>query len=64
MTKFFRKNYSSGHNWTRQGATPSFINPGDLRNASGAQFFFVTKSASPIHLRKSFGKFAQVTSDM
>jgi hypothetical protein len=53
MTKFLRKDYSSGDNWTRQGTTPSFVNPGDLRDAGGAEFFFVTKSASPIHLRKS-----------
>jgi hypothetical protein len=51
MTKFFRKNYSSGDNWTRQGTTPSFVNAGDLDDAGGAQFFFVTKSASPIHFR-------------
>jgi hypothetical protein len=53
MTKFFRKNYRSGHNRTRQCSATGFINPGDLRDAGGAQFFFVTKSASPIHLCKS-----------
>lgn len=49
MAKFFRKNYSSGYNRTRQGATAGFVNPGNLSHAGGAQFFFVTKSASPVH---------------
>jgi hypothetical protein len=53
VTKFFRKNYGSGDNRTRQGATPSFVNPGDLGDAGGAKFFFITKSAPAIHLRKS-----------
>jgi hypothetical protein len=53
MAKFFRENYRSGDNRTRQRTTPSFINPGDLRDPSGAQFFFVTKSASPVHPPKS-----------
>jgi len=49
VTKFFRKNYSSSHNWTSQRTAPSFVNPSDPRNAGGAQFFLVTKSASPVH---------------
>jgi hypothetical protein len=53
VTKFFRENYCSGDNRTCERAPSSFINPRDTRNAGGAQFFFVTKSASPIHLRKS-----------
>jgi hypothetical protein len=53
MTKFFRKNYSRGDNWTRQGTTPGFINPGNARNASSAQFFLMTKPASPVHPPKS-----------
>ena len=49
VTKFFRKNYRSGHNRTCKRATSSFINPGDSRDPGGAQFFLVTKSASPAH---------------
>jgi hypothetical protein len=53
VTKFFRENYCSGDNRTCERAPSSFIYPRDTRNAGGAQFFLVTKSASPIHLRKS-----------
>jgi hypothetical protein len=49
MTEFFRKNYCSSHNRTRQCPPTSFINPGNPRDAGGAQFFLVTKSASPVH---------------
>jgi cyclophilin family peptidyl-prolyl cis-trans isomerase len=49
VTKFFRKNYCSGHNRARQRPATSLINPGNPRDAGSAQFFFVTKSASPIH---------------
>ena len=53
MAEFFRKNYCSGHDRTRQCSSTSLINPGNPRQADGAQFFLVTKSASPVHLRKS-----------
>ena len=53
MTEFFRKNDSSGDNRTCQRAASSFINPSDPRYASGVQFLLVTKSASPVHPRKS-----------
>jgi hypothetical protein len=49
VTKFFRKNYRSGHNRASQRPPASFINPGNPRGAGGAQFFLVTKSASPAH---------------
>jgi len=49
MTKFFRKNYCSSHNRTRQRPPTNLINPGNPRDAGGAQFFLVTKSASPAH---------------
>ena len=39
MTKFVRKNYCSGYNRTRQRPATSFINPGNTRDAGGAQFF-------------------------
>jgi hypothetical protein len=53
MTKFFRKNYRSRDNRTCQRTTPSLVDPGNIRDAGGAQFFLVTKSASPIHFRDS-----------
>ena len=49
MTEFFRKNYCSGHNRTRQRPATSLINPGNPRDAGGADFFLITKSASPAH---------------
>jgi hypothetical protein len=53
MPEFFRKNYSSGYNRTCQRTTAGFVNPRNLSGTSGAQFFLVTESASPVHLRKS-----------
>jgi hypothetical protein len=59
MAKFFRKNYSRGYNRTCQSATTGFVNPGNLSDAGGAQFFFVTKSASPVHPRKSLANLGE-----
>src|ERR1044071_5552315 len=49
MTKFFGQNNGGGDNRTRESTTPCFVNSRDLRNAGGAQFFLVTKSAPPAH---------------
>jgi hypothetical protein len=51
MTKFFRENYCRGHNRTCERTTPSFINPSNTPDTGAAQFFLVTKSASPVHFR-------------
>jgi hypothetical protein len=51
MTKFFRKDDCSGHNRARQRTPTSFINPSNTPDTGAAQFFLVTKSASPIHFR-------------
>jgi len=51
MTKFFRKDDCSGHNRARQRTPTSFINPSNTSDTGAAQFFLVTKSASPIHFR-------------
>jgi hypothetical protein len=53
MAEFFGKNYCSGHDRTRQCSSTSLIDPRDPGQAGSAQFFLVTKSASPVHLRKS-----------
>jgi microcompartment protein CcmK/EutM len=51
MTKFFGKDHGSSDNRTRQRTTTGFVNPGNPRNTGAAQFFLVTKSASPVHVR-------------
>src|SRR5262249_39110835 len=51
MTKFLGQNDSCSHNRPCESATPGFVNSGNACNAGGAQFFFVTKSASPVHFR-------------
>jgi hypothetical protein len=53
MAEFFGKNYCSGHDRTRQCSSTSLIDPRNPSQAGGAQFFLVTKSASPVHLCKS-----------
>jgi len=53
MTEFFRENHCGGDDWSCQGAAASFVNPGNARDSDCAEFFLVTKSAAPIHLRKS-----------
>jgi hypothetical protein len=59
MAEFFRKNYRSGHDRTRQCSSTSLIDPRDPGQAGSAQFFLVTKSASPVHLRKSLADLRQ-----
>jgi hypothetical protein len=49
MTEFFRKNYCSSHNRTRQRPPTNLINPGNPRDAGSAEFFLITKSAAPAH---------------
>jgi hypothetical protein len=53
VAKFLRKNYSRGYNRTGQCATASLVNSGNVCETRGAQSLFVTKSASPVHPRKS-----------
>ena len=55
MTEFFRKKHGGGDNWTCQSAATRFVNPGNARGADGAEFFFVTKSAAPIHAVANLG---------
>jgi hypothetical protein len=53
MTEFFGENHCGCDDWTRQGPAARFVNPGNARDSDGAEFFLVTKSAAPIHPRKS-----------
>jgi len=49
MTEFFGENHCSRDDWTCQRPAARFVNPGDARDSDGAEFFLVTKSATPIH---------------
>jgi hypothetical protein len=64
MTKFFGKNHCGCDDWTRQCPAARFVNSSNARDSDGAEFFFVTKSAPPIHPRKSLADLREVTSDM
>jgi len=54
MTKFFGQNHCGGDHRTRQRAAACLIDSGDARDSGGAKFFLVTKTAAPVHPRKSF----------
>jgi hypothetical protein len=64
MTEFFGENHCSRNDGTRQRATARLVNSGDPRDSDRAEFFFVTKSAPPIHPHKSLADLREVTSDM
>jgi hypothetical protein len=57
MTEFFGQNHCSGDHWTRQSAASCFIDSGNARDSDGAKFFLVTKTAAPVHPRKSLSDF-------
>ena len=59
MAEFFRKNYCSGYDRARQCSSTSLIDPRNPSEAGGVQFFLVTRSASPVHLRKSLADLRQ-----
>jgi hypothetical protein len=52
MAKFLRKNNRGRDNRPGQRAAPRFVDAPDAGNADRAQFFFMPKSAAPIHHRK------------
>jgi hypothetical protein len=53
MTEFFGENHCGRDDWSRQRTSASFVNARNARDSDGAEFFLVTKSAAPIHPRKS-----------
>jgi len=53
MPEFFWQNHCRGDHRTRQRTAAGFVNAGDTRDSDGAKFFLVTKSAAPVHPRKS-----------
>ena len=64
MSKFFRQQNRRRYHWSGERAAPRFIDASDSNDSGGAQFLFVTKSAAPIHPRKSLADLRAVTSDM
>ena len=59
MTEFFGENHCRRYDWTCQRTATGFINPGNARDSYGAEFFLVTKSAAPVHPRKSLADLRQ-----
>ncbi len=53
MTEFFGENYCGRDYWTCQCTAARFVDPGNARDSDCTEFFLVTKSAAPIHTRKS-----------
>ena len=49
MPEFFRQNNSSSYDGSGQRAAAGFINSGNPADADSAQFFFVPKTAPPVH---------------
>ncbi len=49
MSEFLRQNHRGGDNRTGESAATSLIDPGDVSDTDGTQFFFIAKSAAPIH---------------
>src|SRR5213078_3079575 len=53
VPEFLRQNHRRGDNRTSESATTSLVDPGDLSDPDGTQFFFIAKSAAPIHRQES-----------
>jgi hypothetical protein len=53
MTKFFGQNHRGRDDWTRQCTATDFVDAGYASDAISAEFFLITKSAAPVHPRKS-----------
>ncbi|MDQ3626543.1 MAG: hypothetical protein M3372_05390, partial [Verrucomicrobiota bacterium] len=55
MPEFFREHDGSRNNWTSEGTTARFVDACNAREAEGADFTFVAKSAAA-HLRQSINR--------
>jgi hypothetical protein len=53
VPEFLRENNCCRYDWTRQRATPRFIDAGDRGDAESAEFSFMPESAAPIHGKTS-----------
>ena len=49
MSKLFRKDHRRSNHRPGQCAAAGFIDARDAGDTNGAQFFFVTESAAPVH---------------
>jgi hypothetical protein len=64
VTEFFGENHRGRDDWTCQRAAACFVDAGYASDAISAEFFLMTKSAAPIHPRKSSADLREVTSGM
>jgi len=64
MSKFFRQNDGGRDDRSGQCSATYFVDTGNSNDTRRAQFLFVTKSAAPVHPRKSSADLREVTSDM
>src|SRR3954469_21999417 len=53
MPKLFRQNDRRRYHRSGQGTPTGFIDPGNSADSNCPQFFFVPKTAAPIHAKQS-----------
>jgi hypothetical protein len=53
VPEFFREDDGRGYDWTRQRATPRFVDARDRGEAESAKLSFVSESAPPIHRQEN-----------
>jgi hypothetical protein len=57
MAEFLWQNHGRSYHWPGQCAPTRFVNSGDTDDTEGAQFFFITKTAAPVHRPKIICRF-------
>src|SRR5438045_7519497 len=57
MPEFLWQNHGRRHHRTGQRAAARFINSRNANDTEGAQFFFITKTAAPVHRLKIIYRF-------
>ena len=57
VPEFLWQNHRRRHHWPSQRAAARFINSRDANDTKGAQSFFLTKTAAPVHRPKIIRRF-------
>jgi hypothetical protein len=57
MAEFLWQNHGRSYHRPGQCAATRFVNSGDTDDTERAQFFFVTKTAAPVHRPKIIRRF-------